>query len=53
MSPELCQQLTLAIVDHSADAGRPMITTIRAYLETWEAHGSDLVSFLGAQPVQA
>lgn len=90
MTPELCQQLTLAILDHSADAGLQMIKTIRAYLDTWEAflqdrqelvdhlrgahhagasctaadpaslnrrhweaHGSDLASFLGAHRVQA
>jgi hypothetical protein len=90
MSPELLQQLTLAILDHSADEGLRMIKKIRAYLETWEtflqdrhelvdhlraahhaglscleddpaslnrrhwqAHGSDLASFLDAHPVQA
>jgi hypothetical protein len=90
MSPELMQQLTLAILDHSADEGLRMIKKIRAYLETWEtflqdrhelvdhlraahhagpscmdadpaslnrrhwqAHGSDLASFLDAHPVQA
>jgi hypothetical protein len=89
MTPDLCQQLTLAILDDSADAGLRMIKTIRAYLDTWEAflqdrqelvdhlrgahhagsscaaadpaslnrrhweaHGSDLASFLGAHPVQ-
>jgi hypothetical protein len=89
MSPELLQQLTLAILDHSAEEGLRMIKTIRSYLDTWEtflqdrhelvdhlraahnadpsciecdpaslnrrhweAHGSDLTSFLGAHPVQ-
>jgi hypothetical protein len=89
MSPELLQQLTLAILDHSAEEGLRMIKTIRSYLDTWEtflqdrhelvdhlraahnadpsciecepaslnrrhweAHGSDLASFLGAHPVQ-
>jgi hypothetical protein len=89
MSPELLQQLTLAILDHSAEEGLRMIKMIRSYLDTWEtflqdrhelvdhlraahnadpsciecdpaslnrrhweAHGSDLASFLGAHPVQ-
>ena len=89
MSPALLQQLTLAILDHSADQGLRMIRTIRSYLDTWEnflqdrhqlvdhlrgahhtdrscmeadpaslnrqhwqAHGSDLASFLAAHPVQ-
>jgi hypothetical protein len=89
MSPELLQQLTLAILDHSAEEGLRMIKTIRSYLDTWEtflqdrhelvdhlraahnadpsciecdpaslnrrhweAHGSDLASFMGAHPVQ-
>jgi hypothetical protein len=46
MTPELCQQLTLAILDHSAD---PASLNRRH----WEAHGSDLASFLGAHPVPA
>jgi hypothetical protein len=89
LSPALFQQLTLAILDHSADEGLRMITTVRSYLSTWEtflqdrqalldhltaahqaghscmeadpaslnrqhweAHGSDLASFLAAHPVQ-
>jgi hypothetical protein len=89
MSPELLRQLTLAILDHSAEEGLRMIKMIRSYLDTWEtflqdrhelvdhlrvahnadpsclecdpaslnrrhweAHGSDLTSFLGAHPVQ-
>jgi hypothetical protein len=89
MSPELLRQLTLAILDHSAEEGLRMIKMIRSYLDTWEsflqdrhelvdhlraahnadpsctecdpaslnrrhweAHGSDLASFLGAHPVQ-
>ena len=89
MSPGLLQQLTLAILDHSAEEGLRMIATVRSYLDTWEvflqdrhelvdhlraahnadpsciegdpaslnrrhweAHGSDLASFLGAHPVQ-
>jgi hypothetical protein len=89
ISPELLQQLTVAIVDGSADEGLRIIRTIRSYLDTWEvflrdrqqlrdhlvtahhaglscqdadpaslnrqhweAHGSDLVSFLAAHPVQ-
>ena len=89
MSPELLQQLTVAILDHSADQGLRIIKSIRSYLDTWEvflqdrqqlrdhlltvhhagsscmeadpaslnrqhwqAHGSDLESFLAAHPVQ-
>jgi hypothetical protein len=89
ISPELLQQLTLAILDHSAEEGLRMIKMIRSYLDTWEsflqdrhelvdhlraahnggpsctesdpaslnrrhweAHGSDLASYLGAHPVQ-
>jgi hypothetical protein len=89
ISPELLQQLTLAILDHSAGEGLRMIKMVRSYLDTWEtflldrhelvdhlrathnadpsciesdpaslnrrhweAHGSDLASFLGAHPVQ-
>jgi hypothetical protein len=89
MSPALLQQLTLAILDGSAEEGHRVITTIRSYLDTWEiflqdrqqlrdhlltahhagsscleadpaslnrqhweAHGSDLTSFLAAHPVQ-
>ena len=89
MSPALLQQLTVAILDGSADEGVRVIKTIRSYLDTWEvflqdrqqlrdhlltahhagsscleadpathnrqhweAHGSDLTSFLGAHPVQ-
>lgn len=90
MPPDLLHELTLAILDHSADEGLRMIKMIRSYLDTWEAflqdrqelvdhllaahklglscmeadpaslnrrhweaHGSDLASFLGAHPVQA
>ena len=90
MNPDLYQQLTLAILDHSGDAGLRMIKTIRCYLDAWEAflqdrqelvdhlvaahklgpscveaepaslnrrhwqaHGSDLASFLDAHAVQA
>jgi hypothetical protein len=89
ISPELLQQLTLAILDGSAAEGHQIIRTIRSYLDTWEvfledrrelrehlatahhagsscleadpaslnrqhwdAHGSDLASFLAAHPVQ-
>jgi hypothetical protein len=89
MSPALLQQLTLAILDGSADEGQRIIKTIRSYLDAWEvflqdrqqlrdhllavhqsgsscleadpaslnrqhweAHGSDLASFLAAHPVQ-
>jgi hypothetical protein len=90
MTPDLCQQLMLATLDDSADAGLRMIKTIRGYLDAWEAflqdrqelvdhlraahhggasctaadlgslnrrhweaHGSDLASFLSAHPTQA
>jgi hypothetical protein len=36
MSPALLQQLTLAILDHSADQGLRIIKTVRSYLDTWE-----------------
>jgi hypothetical protein len=89
MSPELLQQLTVAILDGSADEGHQIIKMVRSYLDTWEvflqdrqelrdhlltvhqagslcleadpaslnrqhwqAHGSDLASFLDAHPVQ-
>jgi hypothetical protein len=89
LSPALLQQLTVAILDHSAEEGLRMIATVRSYLATWEtflqdrhelvdhlraahhaspacteadpaslnrqhwdAHGSDLTSFLNAHPVQ-
>ena len=89
LSPELLQQLTLAILDHPAGEGLRMIKMVRAYLNTWEtflqdrhelvdhlraahrggsscleadsaslnrqhwqAHGSDLASFLSAHPVE-
>jgi hypothetical protein len=89
VSPALLQQLTLAILDHSADEGQRIIRTLRSYLDGWEvflrdrqqlrdhlltvhhagsscleadsaslnrqhwdAHGSDLTSFLAAHPVQ-
>jgi hypothetical protein len=90
MSPALLQQLTAAILDHSAEEGLQMITAVRSYLDAWEAflqdrhdlvghlraahhadsactqadpaslnrqhwqaHGSDLASFLAAHPIQA
>jgi hypothetical protein len=90
LPPDLLEQLTLAILDHSADDGLRMVTTIRSYLDTWEsflrdrrellrhlvaahhagpacaradpsslnrqhweAHGSDLATFLSAHPVRA
>lgn len=92
MTPGLFHQLTLAILDHSAEAeeGLRAIKLVRCYLDTWEAflqdrqalvghllaghhldpsclqadpaslnrghwqaHGSDLASFLGAHPVWA
>ena len=35
MSPALLQQLTLAILDGSAEEGHRVITTIRSHLDTW------------------
>jgi hypothetical protein len=89
LSPALFQQLTLAILDHSAEGGLRMIATVRSYLNTWgsflqdrhelvghlraahraspacteadsaslnrqhwQAHGSDLASFVAAHPAQ-
>jgi hypothetical protein len=89
MSPSLLRQLTMAILDGSAEEGHRIIRTVRSYLDTWEvflqdrqqlrdhlltdhqadsscleadpaslnrqhwdAHGSDLASFLDAHPVQ-
>ena len=49
MSPALLEQLTLAILDHSADQGLRMIKTIRSYLDTWETfqqHRHQLVDHL-------
>jgi hypothetical protein len=90
MPPDLFHQLTLTILDRSAEEGLRTIKSIRSYLDTWEtflqdrkqlldhllidhtasppnldadpvsinrrhwqAHGSDLASFLAAHPVQA
>jgi hypothetical protein len=36
MSPALLQQLTVAILDHSAEEGLRMIATVRSDLDTWE-----------------
>ncbi len=41
MSPARLQQLTAAILDHSAEEGQLIITTIRSYLDTWEAFLQD------------
>ena len=41
LSPALLEQLTLAILDHSADQGLRMIKTIRSYLDTWETFLQD------------
>ena len=41
MSPALFQQLTLAILDHSAEDGLRMIATVRSYLDTWETFLQD------------
>jgi hypothetical protein len=41
MSPALLQQLTVAILDGSADEGVRVIKTIRSYLDTWEVFLQD------------
>jgi hypothetical protein len=41
LSPALLQQLTLAILDHSAEEGLRMIATVRSYLDTWEVFLQD------------
>jgi hypothetical protein len=41
MSPALLQQLTLAILDGSADEGHRIIKTIRSYLDSWESFLQD------------
>jgi hypothetical protein len=89
LSSMLLEQLTVAILDGSAEEGHRVIRSIRSYLDSWEvflrdrqqlrdhlvaghqaggssleadpaslnrwhwqAHGSDLASFLAAHPVQ-
>jgi hypothetical protein len=47
MSPELLQQLTLAILDHSAEEGQQVIKTIRSYLDTWEVFLQDRHELVG------
>jgi hypothetical protein len=39
--PELLGQLTLAILDHSAEEGLQAIKLIRSYLDTWETFLQD------------
>ena len=34
LSPALLQQLTVTILDHSAEEGLRMIATVRSYLDT-------------------
>jgi hypothetical protein len=41
IAPALLQQLTLAILDHSAEDGLRMIATVRSYLDTWESFLQD------------
>jgi hypothetical protein len=41
MSPVLLRQLTVAILDGSADEGQRIIRTIRSYLDTWEVFLQD------------
>jgi hypothetical protein len=41
MPPDLFHQLTLTILDRSADEGLRTIKTIRSYLDTWETFLQD------------
>ena len=41
LSPKLLQQLTMAILDGSADDGHRIIKMIRSYLDTWEVFLQD------------
>jgi hypothetical protein len=41
LSPALLQQLTVAILDGSAEDGQRVITTVRSYLDTWEVFLQD------------
>jgi hypothetical protein len=41
ISPALLQQLTLAILEHSAQEGLQVIKLVRSYLDTWEAFLQD------------
>ena len=41
MPPELFHQLTLTILDRSADEGLRTIKSIRSYLDTWETFLQD------------
>jgi hypothetical protein len=41
MSPALLRQLTLAILDGSADEGHRIIKMVRSYLDTWEVFLQD------------
>jgi hypothetical protein len=41
ISPALLQQLTLAILEHSAQEGLQAIKLVRSYLDTWEAFLQD------------
>jgi uncharacterized NAD(P)/FAD-binding protein YdhS len=41
ISPELLQQLTLAILDRPAEEGLRMIKMVRSYLDTWETFLQD------------
>jgi hypothetical protein len=71
LSPELLQQLTLAILGHPAEEGlrrHELVDHLRTAHDAgsscreadpaglnhqhWQAHGSDLASFLAAHPVQ-
>ena len=41
LSPALFEQLTLAILDRSAEEGLQAIKLVRSYLDTWEAFLQD------------
>jgi hypothetical protein len=47
LSPALFQQLTLVILEHSAEEGLRMITTVRSYLDTWEGFLQDRHELVG------
>ena len=47
MSPSLLRQLTMAILDGSAEEGHRIIKTVRSYLDTWEGFLQDRHELVG------
>ena len=47
ISPALLQQLTLAILDHSAEEGLQAIRLVRCYLDIWESFLRDRHDLVG------